>query len=139
MAPEQRPYRLASSELEALASGEYTEKIIEQLRSAEYSRNSLFAEALRRWASGALTRADRLLIESAIKLISNVHARSPRIAAQVLTSPHFGFWVAGCLIRLRNSAVHVRSTSADAREEIRYIAAFAAAAGIVAGHHFELT
>lgn len=138
MAPGHRSYSLTKTDLEALADGEYTVEIIERLREAEVSRNSLLAEAFRRTARNIVPIADYLLIESATKILSAVHEHSPDVVEQVLTLPHFGFWAADCLIRLRHSEIHPHSISALTKEDISHIAAFAAVAALTANHYFEL-
>ena len=132
-------YSLTKADLEILAAGEYTIELIERLRRAEFSRNTLLAEALRRSARKVVSITDYSLVESGAKVISAVNEHSPDTAEKVISLPHFGLWAADCLIRLRYSEMHSLAISETIKQDISHIATFAAVAALNAGHYFKLT
>ena len=68
MASGQRFHRLTEAELTAIAEGSYTETIIARLKAAQYSRNALLLETLRRSVHASDHPRISQVIESAIEL-----------------------------------------------------------------------
>jgi len=111
----------------------YTSEIIDQLTSAQFSRNALLLEALRRGvvAAGYVTASG--VIEAATALLSQAQADQPQLVRQLLVLPQFGLWAADCLISVQTAATSGQSLEPGTEHEIGYAAAFAATAGLLTG------
>jgi HEXXH motif-containing protein len=133
----QRYHGLIDSDLEALASGSFTSVLVSRLQSAVFSRNALLMEDLRRTVRATQDAELSDVVESAIRVLADVQSYSPDVVKKLLTSPHFGFWVADVLIRLKSKSTSDRSRVVTSRE-LGHIASFAAAAGLLASHHFQM-
>lgn len=132
-----RYFGLIDSDLAALASGSFTTALISRLQSAVFSRNALLMEDLRRIVLAGQTDEVSRIVESAIRLLAEVQARSPEVVRRLVISPHFGLWAADVLTRLRAHRLP-GSPAAVAPQELGHIASFAAAAGLLTSHHFRL-
>jgi HEXXH motif-containing protein len=129
---------LTEVDLAALANARYTPDIIRRLQSAQFSRNALLIEALRRAvaATGDTETAD--VIETATLLLSEIQADRPELVRRLLVLPQFGLWAADCLIKLQNAAGHGHILEPETQHELGYVAAFAATAGLLAGRSFDV-
>jgi HEXXH motif-containing protein len=122
-------HRLTPVELAAIARGDVTTGFIRRLRAAELSKHKLLLEAVRRTAVDALSRDDEAVLAAALRTLGDVHARAPAVAEAVLVQPHVGGWAVDCLDRLANGGF--------GREDLGYLAALAAVAGIRANVRFD--
>jgi len=139
MSSGQRFHRLTEAELTAIAEGNYNDKIIGHLKAAQYSRNALLVETLRR---GVRASGDPQLIhviESAIQLLSGLQTSHPGIVTKLLITPHFGFWAADCVLELQRAASRGQVLSAELRLALCRIVTFAATAALMADRPFDLT
>lgn len=139
MASGQRFHRLTEAELTAIAEGSYTETIIARLKAAQYSRNALLLETLRRSVHASDHPRISQVIESAIELLAEVQLNDPGVISSLLITPHFGFWAADCVFQLQQAAAQGQTLSPETQAALCHIAAFAAAAALLADHPFDLT
>lgn len=139
MASGQRFHRLTEAELTAIAEGSYTETIIARLKAAQYSRNALLVETLRRSVHASDHPRVSQIIESAIELLSEIQANNPGIISSLLIMPHFGFWAADCVFQLQQAAAQGQTLSSKTQMALCHIAAFAATAALLTDHPFDLT
>jgi HEXXH motif-containing protein len=132
-------HRLSSTDLSALAGGEFTIESIRSLAAAEFSKHALLVEALRR-ASDRIDGVDcSTEIADAFRVLSEVQDCAPGVLTDVLTLPHLGFWAADCLVRLRAGPPgHSGTAGPPGSADLAYLAGFAAVAALRAGHPCEL-
>lgn len=139
MASESRFHHLSESDFTSLAAAEYTSATISNLRWAEFSRNALLLEAIRRAVYRSGPAMARSAVESAIQLLSRVQLHSREVVTDVLTSPHFGSWAADCLIRLQNTSRKGVTPSGPTPSELGHVGTFAIVAALKSGQPFDLT
>jgi HEXXH motif-containing protein len=116
-----------------LAGGRYTSNIIRRLRSAEFSKNVLLMEGVRREVIRAGSDGIAAVISSASEVLRTAQDSQPRTVAKLLTLPNFGLWAADCLIRLRNATNSTSKRLDDADmlgADIGHLAGFAAVAAL---------
>lgn len=130
-------HSLTEVELAALANTRYTPELIKQLQAAQFSRNALLFEAIHRAvvAAGDAEAAD--IVGSATLLFSEIQRQQPELVRRLLVLPQFGLWAADCLTGLQATAGRP-SLDQETRHELGYAAAFAATAGLLAGHSFQV-
>lgn len=126
-------HRLATADLKALASGRVTSASVQRLAEIQRSKNTLLLEAIRRDCHPH-SPPQLSLVERAMQLLVNIQDRHPATIARLLITPHFGFWAADCLFKLKNS----RSGHID-HSDANHLASFAAVAGLLSKQNFELT
>lgn len=134
-----RPYgkhRLSETDVAALAVGEFPAEMVQVLRSAQLSKHTLLLEAVRRTIRRPPHNDGVDLFEKAIRTLSEVQTRAPEVVADVLLLPHFGFWAARCLSRLRSGARHELGPAWF--REIGHLATFSAVAAMRIGYPFDL-
>jgi HEXXH motif-containing protein len=125
-------HRLARADLFAVASGTFTDGLIGSLRSAEFSKNVLLLEAIRRAAVRGGSAEIIAIIDSACEVLRRAQASQPAVVAGVLALPGFGLWAAESLMRLR-----MRAKEPDVID-IGHLAAFAAATAFRTRQHCHL-
>jgi HEXXH motif-containing protein len=135
----QRFHRLTEEEITAIAELNYSEEVIARLKAAQYSRNALLVETLRRSVRASDHPRVSQVIESAITILSEIQASNPSVVNSLLIMPHFGFWAADCVFQLQQAAAQGRSLSPKMQISLCHIGAFAAAAALLTDHPFELT
>ncbi len=136
--------RLESAELGALARGRLAAGTVSKLTAAELVKHRVLVEVVRR---RAINSGSGPLVDHAAALLSEVEARAPAVAAEVLALPQVGEWAIACLRRMPSAeaagtltAVRERPILASERQHDRdlgYLAALAAAAALRAGLPFE--
>ena len=132
-------HALTDADLSALAVGEFTTKLVLRLRAAEYSKHALLLEALRRATRECGHRGCAEIVEAAVELLSRVQTEAPDAVADVLMLPHFGFWAARCLFRLRaGRTTGPRYAGTPLSLDIAHLATFAAVAALRADCPFDL-
>jgi HEXXH motif-containing protein len=129
---------LAEKDLVAVADAHYTSEIIHQLTSAQFSRNALLLEALRRDVTAAGYVSAAGVIEAAAALLSEIQADYPDVVRKLLVLPQFGLWAADCLIKVQAAAAHGQGLEPDVQHELGYAVAFAATAGLLAGRSVDV-
>jgi HEXXH motif-containing protein len=130
-------HSLTEADLAALANSRYTPDTVRQLQVAQFSRNALLFEAIRRRvaAAGDATTAD--VVKTATLLLSQIQEEQPELVRKLLVLPQFGLWAASCLVRLQGAAEYPYLEE-ETRLELGCVAGFAAAAGLLAGHSFHI-
>jgi HEXXH motif-containing protein len=128
---------LTEVELEALANARYTPDTIRRLQSAQFSRNALLVEAIRRAAATAGDDETADVIATATLFFSEIQEEQPELVRRLLVLPQFGLWAANCLSRLKATAGRTMLDD-ETRHELGYFAAFAATAGLLAGRSFRI-
>lgn len=122
-----------------LAQGEVTAAIVRTLRARQRTKNSLLLEGIRRIVQSRRGSKGLPVIDTAAKILADVQAEHPAVAAEILTSPQFGSWAAECLFRLKGLLHTGRD---DARRplpsSLDYIATVAAAAAMRVGYACDL-
>jgi HEXXH motif-containing protein len=138
MAAELRYHRLTESDLAAVAAGRYTNDIIARLEAAEYSKNVLLLEMLRREVQQAGSSIASRVLQLTIKALSDVQVHSPDVVSRLLTMPHFGYWAAYSLARMRAGSHPGQPMSSPVQAELGYVAGFAAVSALLTGHHLDV-
>jgi HEXXH motif-containing protein len=138
MAIGQAFHGLTEEDLAAVAGARYTSEIISQLTLAQFSRNALLLEALRRTVAEAGYAEAAGIIEAATILLSEIQAGHPELVRKLLVLPQFGLWAADCLIKLKTTAGHGQAVQQEIEDELGYISAFAATAALLAGRSVDL-
>jgi HEXXH motif-containing protein len=137
MAIGQTFHGLTEVDFVALANARYTPEVIQRLAAAQFSRNALLLEAIRRSVVPARDTETADIIETATLLFSEIQKEQPDLVHRLLVLPQFGLWAANCLIRLQAAAGRPQLGD-ETRHELGYLAAFAASAGLLAGRPFHL-
>ena len=133
-------HQLAPADLVALAGSQYTESIIRRLRAAEFSKNVLLLEAVRREAIRTGSDGIGAIVDSACEVLRNSQARQPGAVATLLTLPNFGLWAVESLTRLRTRAQYPEKQSdvTVLKADIGHLATFAAVAALRTQQHCQL-
>lgn len=137
MAIAQTFHSLTEVDLAALSKAQYTPELIGRLEAAQFSRNALLFEAIHRAVAAAGDTETANIIDNAALLLSGIQKERPDVVRRLLVLPQFGLWAADCLIGLRPAAGR-SYIEQQTRHELGYAAAFAATAGLLAGHTFQL-
>src|SRR5215467_2636005 len=103
MAIGQTFHGLTEADLVALARARYSEDTIRRLKLAQFSRNALLFEALRRGVAAVGDVETARVIEAATLLLSEIQADKPELIHRLLILPQFGLWAADCLMKLRTA------------------------------------
>src|SRR5580700_5391813 len=101
MAEEPGYHSLTELDLTSVATGKYPNDTMTRLEAAAYSKNVLLLEMLRRTVQQAGPSIAAQVLQSTIKVLSDVRAHSPDVVARLLRMPHFGYWAAYSLSRIR--------------------------------------
>lgn len=133
-------HRLDSYELAGLARGELTARIASKLVAAELSKHRLLVEAVRRRVADVGPSSDHDILEAAIRVLTEVEARSPVMATRFLALPQVGSWAVSCLRRMANGwdSGEASKENAPLGTDVGYLAAVAAAAALRSGHPADL-
>jgi HEXXH motif-containing protein len=134
------PHRLSGRELNALAQGKLTAQIASKLSAAESSKHRLLVESVRRRVAEVGPPSDRQILDTAIRVLSEVEAHSPAVVARFLKLPQIGSWAVTCLRRM-TKGWDGRDTSEDQAplgNDLGYLVAVAAAAALQSGHRADL-
>ena len=130
---------LAEPKLLSLASGKIDADIIIELQKTQLSKNLLLMEAFRRSLSASKYTAEISIIESAINVLAQVQMQSSEIVTRLITLPQFGLWAADSLIRSQiPNSTEIPQLGRRSRRRFCHLASFAAAAGLISGHNFDL-
>jgi len=134
------PHNLGSSQLAALARGRVTADATETLLAAESSKHRLLVEGVRRRAA-TRPQGERVLIDAAVQLLSDVEAHSPDIVASLIALPQIGSWAVECLRRMAadEDAKGAMARSVPLSNDLGYLAGIAAVAALRTGHPFDLS
>lgn len=138
MAAEPAYHHMTEADLGAVATGRYTNDIIVLLEAAEYSKNVLLLEMIRRTVQQAGSSIASKVLQSTIKALSDVQAHSPNVVTRLLRMPHFGYWAAYSLTRMRSGSHSDQLISPVAQAELGYVAGFAAVSALLTGHHLDV-
>jgi HEXXH motif-containing protein len=136
-------HRLSPRDLRALVTGEDAEAAVGRLRTAELSKHKVLLAAIMRMA-GRVRPADHArTLTGAYRLLDRVEASDGSIVRDVLASPQFGAWAAGCVHRLSGRAGDDlaggdHAGGAVSSADLGQLAAFAATAAFRAGLPFEI-
>lgn len=134
-------HQLTGADLTELAGGHYTENLIRRLRAAEFSKNVLLLEAVRREAIRAGSDSVIATVDSACAVLRTAQATQPGVVAGLLSLPGFGLWAVESLTRLRTTANRPGSQydATSLESDIGHLAAFAAVAALRTGQHCRLS
>lgn len=138
MAIGQTFHGLTEADLVALAHTRYSANTIDRLKLAQFSRNALLFEALRRGVATAGDVETARVIEAATLLLSEIQADKPELVHRLLILPQFGLWAAGSLMKLRTAVSRGGILEPEIQHELGYVAAFAATAGLLADRPFDV-